>query len=248
MRQRAVDDGVGADVEKLQIDVAEQTPQFEEALRMAQRNMHHLMGDQAQLLGNRQRLEAPPRKKASSPSVATGGAGATDAGDPDASPRARGRRLRARIPPCAGSRGSPRCSPAPRCQAWLRLALPLLGITAVGGAGEDRALKAAGQRLLHQQLHRQRLRLAHRQGRLASNVAELLDDLQRAGDRRLVDAGGEQPVDHAVKAIERLRQQRRGLPAGARRQQAQHVDARLKFAQHAEKFGGVGGADPPLHE
>ncbi len=45
MRQRTVDDGVGADVEELAIDVPGQALQIERALRMAQRDVQHLMRD-----------------------------------------------------------------------------------------------------------------------------------------------------------------------------------------------------------
>ena len=50
MAQRGIDDGIGAGVEQFQIDVADQPPQIEEALRMAQPDMQHLMRDQADLL------------------------------------------------------------------------------------------------------------------------------------------------------------------------------------------------------
>ena len=61
-------------------------------------------------------------------------------------------------------------------------------------------------------------------------------------------AGGQQAVDHAVQAVQRARQQRRGLGAGRGGQQPQHVDAGLDLAQHAEELGRVGRADAALHE
>jgi len=101
---------------------------------------------------------------------------------------------------------------------------------------------------LHQQFHRQRLRLAHRQRHGTADVGELLDDFQHAGERGLIDAGREQAVDHAVEAVERLRQQRGGLGAARAREQTHDVDARLDFAQDAEEFGGIGGTDAALDE
>jgi len=57
MRQGAVDDGVGTDIEQAQIDIAEQPPQIERALRMAKRDVQDLMCDQPCLLGQAETIE-----------------------------------------------------------------------------------------------------------------------------------------------------------------------------------------------
>jgi hypothetical protein len=54
----AVDDGVGAGVEEFQIDVAEQPLQIDIALRVAQRDVQHLVRDEADLFVERPLLEA----------------------------------------------------------------------------------------------------------------------------------------------------------------------------------------------
>ena len=101
---------------------------------------------------------------------------------------------------------------------------------------------------MHQQFHRQRLRLAHRQRHGTADVGELLDDFQHAGERGLIDAGREQAVDHAVEAVERLRQQRGGLGAARAREQTHDVDAALNEKTFAligqARFQHVGNVLP----
>lgn len=57
MRERAVHDRIGADVEEPQVHVAEPLPQVEEALRMAQRDVQHLVCDEAGLAREREACE-----------------------------------------------------------------------------------------------------------------------------------------------------------------------------------------------
>ena len=73
--------------------------------------------------------------------------------------------------------------------------MQLIGVAAIGRAFKDRAFKPMGQRLLHQELHGERLHFPQRQASFAPNIRQLLDNLQRAGSGDVVDARGEQPIE-----------------------------------------------------
>ena len=100
--ERAVDDGVGADVEELRVDVAQQLLQLALALRVAQRDVQHLVRDPARLLGQRQGLEGG----AVADAAAVGGhrRARRRRRSRGARPTAPGRRWTARTPPSAGWR------------------------------------------------------------------------------------------------------------------------------------------------
>jgi hypothetical protein len=55
--KRAIDDGVGTDIEQLEIDIAQELLEIEETLGMTQCDMQNLMGDQPGLGGHRKSLE-----------------------------------------------------------------------------------------------------------------------------------------------------------------------------------------------
>ena len=103
MGKRAVDDGVGADVEKLHVHIAEQSPQIERALRVAKRDVENLVRDQSCLFEQAEAIEGGAVEHR----IAVGHDSwkIADRQDFDVEPRARDRRWTARIRPCAGSRG-----------------------------------------------------------------------------------------------------------------------------------------------
>ncbi len=99
--------------------------------------------------------------------------------------------------------------------------MPLLGVTPIGLAVEYRRFEAVRERLLHEKLHRERLHLAHGQAGFRPEYPAIARRFRARGQTVSSSTQtAEQAIGHAVKPIQRLRQERGGVLAGPRRQQA----------------------------
>ena len=213
MRKRAVDDGIGADVEQPHVDVAEQPPQFQRALRMAQRDVQDLVGDQSRLFGRPGARKRGRNKSSRRRSSTVGESGRREVLVPDPQRQAAGGGGEFHHP-LDGAR-------APMLQRGDRVMHPrhrggAARRSAVSGAVEDRGLESRARARAASAApspgSAPRAGAARAPPRISGNCSRISS---ARASVLLVGARGQQPVDHAVEAVEGFGQQRHGLRAGA---------------------------------